>query len=67
MDLKKNKIYIPEYMDLKKKQNSMYWVHESEKRFLCIAQGGGEPEQIFFLVLDKYLQHVKKILIFGIF
>ena len=28
--------------------------------------GGGGPEQIFFLVLDKFFEHVKKILNFQI-
>ena len=27
----KSKFHVPRYMDLKKKQNSMYLVHESEK------------------------------------
>ena len=35
--------------------------------FLCIAQGGGGSlEQNFFLVLDKFFEHVKKILNFQI-
>jgi hypothetical protein len=39
MDLKKKQNIMYPYMDLKKKQNSMYGVHESEKIFLCVAQG----------------------------
>ena len=36
--------------------------------FLCIAQGGWRgPGANFFLVLDKFFQHVKKILNHGNF
>ena len=73
--VKKSIFHVPGYMDLKKNQNSMYpgtwiWrknkipctgVHKSERKiFLCIPQGG----VVDFFVLDKFFQHVKKILNF---
>ena len=53
----------PGYMDLKKKQNSMYLGKESEKKILmCSSGGGGGPAQK--KNLDNFFQHVKKLLNF---
>ena len=61
----KSKFHVPGYMDLKKKQNSMYRVHESEKKiFLCVAQAVGEAQHIFFFFLESFFQHVKKLINF---
>ena len=49
----KTKYHVPGFMDLKKKQNTMYRVHEiliSFTIFMC-SSGGGGPGFYFFIFL----------------
>ena len=78
----KSKFHVPEYMDLKKKQNIMYpgtWigrknkipctgVHESErKKILCVAQVVGEGRHKKNIFFGNFFQHVKKLINFRTF
>ena len=65
----KTKYHVPGYMDLKKKQNSIYrgtWTWK-KNILMCSSGGGGGPAQknIFFLAI--FFQHVKKLINFGNF
>ena len=64
----KTKYHVPGYMDLKKKQNSMYrgtWNIDFFTILMC-SSGGGGPGFCFFIFLAIFFNMLKIFSIFGI-